>query len=306
MSASVLSLQDPGIPARSLSPLLELGAYEALWSRKGASFKNIADQFAAAPDALPSDFVDHREAADMASRVLSLLAAKGIRKFGVRIHRAGEYPMTLRDAMHPVELLYYRGIWEIVETPCIAIVGTRMPSEQGLEEAHALTKFLVKEKWTIVSGLAEGIDSMAHTTALECNGKTIAVIGTPISEAYPAKNAELQEKIAREYLLISQVPVNRYYMQDWKLNRLFFPERNVTMSALTAATVIVEAGNTSGTLHQARAAIHQGRKLFIHDRCFRNPDLTWPHFYEKKGAIRLTHFSQILDVLKSEHQTQED
>lgn len=298
----MLGLQDPETPARSLSPLLELGAYEALWSRKGASFKNIAEKFASAPDALPSDFVDQRESAEMANRVLHLLASKGVKKFGVRIHRAGEYPMKLRDAMHPVELLYYRGIWELVETPCIAIVGTRKPTEEALSEARALTQYLVRENWTIVSGLAEGIDSMAHATAIDANGRTIAVIGTPISETYPRNNAALQERIARQFLLISQVPVNRYYMQNIQMNRLFFPERNVTMSALTAATVIVEAGNTSGTLHQARAAIHQQRKLFILDRCFRNPDLTWPHNYEKKGAIRVTDFSQILEILKSEPQ----
>lgn len=304
MTALALGLSDSDDPAHSLSPLLELGSYEVLWSRRGASFKNIADNFAALPDALPSDLVDRREAQDMANRVLRLLAAKGIKKFGVRIHRAGEYPMKLRDAMHPVELLYYRGIWELVETPCIAIVGTRKPTEQGLIATRALTEYLVQKKWTIVSGLAEGVDSMAHQTAIECHGRTIAVIGTPISEAYPSANAELQEKIAKEYLLISQVPVNRYYMQNWKLNRLFFPERNVTMSALTAATVIIEAGNTSGTLHQARAAIHQGRKLFILDQCFRKPDLTWPALYEKKGAVRVTDFSQISDILQSEHQTQ--
>jgi DNA processing protein len=306
VSGLVLTLQDPEIPARSLSPLLELGAYEALWSKTGASFKNIADKFAAAPDALPSDFVDRREAADMANRVLRVLATKGIKKFGVRIHRAGEYPMKLRDAMHPVELLYYRGIWELVETPCVAIVGTRKPTDEGVAEARGLTQHLVTQGWTIVSGLAEGIDSVAHRTALECNGRTIAVIGTPISEAYPATNADLQEKIAREFLLVSQVPVNRYYMQNWTLNRLFFPERNVTMSALTSATIIVEAGNTSGTLHQARAAIHQKRKLFILDRCFRNPNLTWPRFYEKKGAIRVTDFSQVVEVLKRDNQTPTD
>lgn len=302
----MLSLQDPEVPARSLSPLRELGAYEALWSRKGASFKNIAELFASTPDALPSDFVDQREADDMAKHVLKVLTSKGIKKFGVRIHGAGQYPMKLRAAMHPVELLYYRGIWELVETPCVAIVGTRKPSEEGLADARALTQFLVQNRWTIVSGLAEGIDSMAHTTALESNGRTIAVIGTPISEAYPANNAILQEKIAREFLLISQVPLKRYYSQGVKWNRLFFPERNVTMSALTAATIIIEAGNTSGTLHQARAAIHQRRKLFIMDRCFRNPELTWPHFYEKKGAIRVTDFSQIVEALKRDDQAQKN
>jgi len=296
---ATLSLHNPESPAKSISPLRELGAYELLWAQRGASFKNIAERFAAAPELLPSDLVDEREAREVADEVLAILAKKGVKKFGVRIHGAGEYPGKLREAMHPVELLYYRGIWELVETPCVAIVGTRRPSDGGVEDARALTTFLVKEKWTIVSGLADGIDTTAHTTAIQQGGKTIAVIGTPICDAYPSANTELQEKIAREFLLVSQVPVKRYYMQDWKLNRFFFPARNVTMSALTEATIIVEAGNTSGTLVQARAALHQGRKLFILDRCFRNPDLTWPHSYLERGAIRVRDFSQITDTLKS-------
>lgn len=298
MGQSILSFHNPELPAKSIAPLRELGAYEVLWSRTGASFKSIAERFATVPDALPSDLVNEAETSEMANQVLAILGRKGIKRFGIRIHGAGEYPMKLRQAMHPVELLYYRGIWDLVETPCVAVVGTRKPTEGGVKDARALTEFLVKEKWTVVSGLAEGIDTVAHTTAIEQKGKTIAVIGTPICEVYPAANTELQEKIAREFLLISQVPVKRYYMQDWKLNRLFFPQRNVTMSALTEATIIVEAGNTSGTLIQARAAIHQGRNLFILDRCFRNPDLTWPHTYQQRGAVRVRDFSQITETLK--------
>ena len=299
MGQSALSFQNPEIPAKSISPMLELGAYEVLWSQSGVSFKNIAEQFADAPDALPSDLVDHGAAIETARKVIDILTSSGIKKFGVRIHRAGEYPMKLRDAQHPVELLYYRGIWELVENPSVAVVGSRKPSPGGIADAKALTEYLVGEKWTVISGLAEGIDTVAHTTAIASGGKTIGVIGTPICDVYPPSNAELQEKIAREFLLISQVPVIRYRMQDFTRNRWFFPARNVTMSALTEATIIVEAGNTSGTLIQARAALHQERKLFILDRCFTNPTLTWPHSYEKKGAIRVKHFSQITEALKS-------
>jgi DNA processing protein len=228
-----------------------------------------------------------------------MLGDKGVKRFGVRIHRAGEYPQKLRDARYPLELLYYRGLWELIETPCIAVVGTRAPSAEGVETARKIVQFLVREGWTIVSGLAAGIDTVAHTTAIESKGKTIAVIGTPLSEVYPRSNADLQEKIAREYLLISQIPVYRYYKQTYRQNRLFFPERNVTMSALTVGTIIVEAGETSGTLIQARAALQQGRKVFIHDRCFNNPELSWPDTYAKRGAIRVRQPSDILEALSS-------
>ena len=90
---------------------------------------------------------------------------------------------------------------------------------------------------------------------------TVAVIDKPLSHVYPKENAELQRKVASEYLIISQVPLRRYERQDYRKNRLFFPERNITMSALTEATIIVEAGETSGTLIQARAAVEEGRRL---------------------------------------------
>jgi DNA processing protein len=180
-----------------------------------------------------------------------------------------------------------------VESPCVAVVGTREPSEEGKRRAVKLTQCLVQDGFTIVSGLAKGIDTIAHRTAIESGGRTLAVIGTPLSHSYPKENRELQRKVADEFLLISQVPAYRYSTQDWRLNRLFFPERNVTMSALTLGTVIIEAGETSGTLVQARAAIRQGRQLFILDSCFRNPKLTWPSRFEGLGAIRVRDYEDV-------------
>jgi DNA processing protein len=107
----------------------------------------------------------------------------------------------------------------------------------------------------------------------------------------------LQRRIARDFLLISQVPVRRYEAQDYRMNRLFFPERNVTMSALTDATVIVEAGETSGTLVQARAALKQGRRLFILESCFNNPGITWPQKFAEQGAIRVRDYDDIREQL---------
>ena len=284
---NLLAYCDDG-PAKSpISPLVEMGAYEALWLEKGASFKSIAAKFAADPEALPSDFVDRNMAENCASEVMAKLKNAGVHRFGVRIHHAGDYPLKLRDAKHPVELLYYRGAWELSELPSVAVVGSRKASVDGQARARRLAKELVGRGYTVVSGLAAGIDTAAHTAALEAGGRTIAVVGTPLGQIYPAQNRELQEHIATDHLLISQVPVLRYSKQGPQQNRFFFPERNITMSALTEATIIVEAGETSGTLTQARAALHQGRKLFILDSCFQRSDLTWPAHYEKQGAIRV-------------------
>jgi DNA processing protein len=142
-------------------------------------------------------------------------------------------------------------------------------------------------------GLARGIDTVAHTTAVAEGGYTIAVLGTPITESYPAENRELQRQIADRYLVISQVPIVRYANQHFRGKTNFFPERNVTMSALTKATVIVEAGETSGTLVQARHALKQKRQLFILDSCFRNESLRWPQKFEGLGAIRVSDYADI-------------
>jgi len=285
---------------RAISPLKEMGAYEALWAKTDTSFKSLAEKFREFPDRLPSDFVAEYEADYFSRIVRDMLREGGVTQFGIRVNRAGEYPKKLRDAEDPVELLYYRGWWDLVETRSVAVVGTREPSSQAIENTQRLVRMLVKDGFTIVSGLARGIDGTAHKAGIDAGGKTIAVIGTPINRAYPKENADLQERIATDFLLISQVPIYRYSKQDFRWNRGFFPERNKTMSALTEATIIVEAGQTSGTLIQARAALHQGRKLFILEGSFKNPTLRWPHEFESKGAIRVKRYEDIRSNLTAD------
>jgi DNA processing protein len=297
---NLLARMNSGPALSPISPGIEVGAYEALWLESGATFKTIADKFAATPEALPSDLVPKPLAEACAVKVLARLREVGIRHFGVRVHHAGEYPQKLRDARYPVELLYYRGIWELTETRCIAVVGSRKPTPDGIKRATQLARELVAANFTVVSGLATGIDATAHRSAIEAGGRTIAVVGTPLGEVYPKENAALQEEIASSHLLISQVPILRYANQHPPQNKLFFPERNITMSALTEATIIVEASDTSGTLIQARAALHQGRKLFILNSAFEKSELTWPARFEKQGAIRIRSTSEIFEHLKRE------
>jgi DNA processing protein len=290
--APELALERMDFESRAISPLMEMGAYEALWDKPHTTFKTLSDKFAARPNAVPSDFVSPTKAREYADFVQMRFREAEVTRFGVRVHGAGEYPRKLRDAAHPIELLYYQGWWDLVESRSVAVVGTRKPSKDGIGRTARLVKALVKDDFTIVSGLASGIDTVAHKTAIDEGGRTIAVIGTPLSHAYPKDNVELQRTIASEFLLISQVPVKRYEDQDYRRNRLFFPERNITMSALTEATIIVEAGETSGTLIQARAALHQGRKLFILDNCFRK-GLSWPKKFADKGAVRVVDYDDI-------------
>jgi DNA processing protein len=299
---NLLDLHGADFTESAVSPLRELGAYEALWNSTAASFKSLAKKFASYPDSVPSDFIEPSIADKYAQQVRELLAERGVTRFGVRVFGAGEYPAGLRDAEFPIALLYYQGWWELVNSPhSVAVVGTRNPSDEGIKRARRLVRALVADHVTVVSGMAKGIDTVAHKTAIEEGGKTIAVLGTPISHVYPKENSDLQALIARDHLVISQVPVTRYSGNGNPVaNRFFFPERNVTMSALTQATVIVEAGETSGTLVQAKAALRQGRKLYILDSCFRDSRLKWPHEMQELGAIRVEDYDDIRRSLFSQ------
>ena len=291
--ASELALDNRDFENLAVSPLRELGAYEALWAKEGTWFKSIADGFRAHQDAVPSDFASETDIEKHARLALGAIRTAGIKHFGLRVHGAGEYPQKLRDADHPIELLYFQGLWDLVNTRCVAVVGAREASDAGLQRAALLAKYLATDKFTVVSGLARGVDTAAHTAAMEAGGYTIAVLGTPITEYYPAENRELQQRIADHHLVISQVPIVRYANQNFQGKKHFFPERNVTMSALTEATVIVEASDTSGTLVQGRHALKQGRKLFIMDNCFRHPSLKWPAKFAELGAIRVGDYGDI-------------
>ena len=187
----------------------------------------------------------------------------------------------------------------LLESRSVSVVGSRRCTEDGAERAKTVVSALVKHKYTILSGLATGIDTVALSTAIRAGGSVIGVIGTPIDEYYPKENKILQDKIASEFLLISQVPFYRYHLEPFKHKRIHFPERNETMSALSEATVIIEASDTSGTLTQARAALAQNRKLFVLNSCFENKDITWPRRFEERGAVRVHTVDDILNGLNA-------
>lgn len=164
----------------------------------------------------------------------------------------------------------------------ISIVGSRKPSESGIKDAKCLAETLVKNGVTVVSGLAEGIDTVAHETAIKNGGKTITVLGTPLSVAYPAKNKDLLNRIKAEHLAVSQFP------EGYPTKKENFPMRNRTMALLTDATIIVEASEKSGTRHQGWEALRLGRLVFIMKDVIENEELTWPKEMMKYGAQELT------------------
>lgn len=190
--------------------------------------------------------------------------------------------------------LWVSGDVTLTQRPCVAIVGTREASEDGRRRARRLAHELVARGVVIVSGLARGIDTDALLEAIAAGGRVIGVIGTPIHRAYPNENALLQEEIAARHLLVSPfAPSTRTLPRH-------FPERNKVMAALTDATAIIEAGETSGTLHQAAECIRLDRWLFIARNVVENPELTWPAKFRKYPNTRtLSQPEDIVDVLET-------
>lgn len=195
--------------------------------------------------------------------------------------------------------LYYSGDLALVKQKCVAIVGSRKVSPDGAARARRLARELVEAGVVVVSGLAEGVDTNAHTAAIEFGGRTIAVIGTPLERAYPAANARLQETVYRDHLLITPFPAGS---QVFPGN---FPRRNRVMAAISDATVIVEASDTSGSLHQAAECRPDrlNRWLFIAKSVAEDPKLEWPRDFLKPAnpkARVLEKTSDILDAIASQ------
>lgn len=293
----------PGQPLSYYSPFEELVAYEALWSVRGADLRDIADRFRGGKTRPTAVWQASREPAglfpgsdDGTEQVRKFLAAK--RGFGVTINGDLHYPERMRDSRSPVPLLYYRGYVGLLNRPSVAVVGARKCTAAGTARAAAIAGALADAEIPVVSGLAAGIDTAALEGALAARGNVIGVIGTPIDESYPRENRALQARIASDHLLLSHVPFYRYTHEPFSAHKRFFPQRNDVMAAISHATVIVEASDTSGTLTQARACMQQRRPLFILDACFRDPSISWPARFEALGAFRVQDESDLLAALR--------
>lgn len=201
-------------------------------------------------------------------------------------------PLNPEEARHAPKQLFAAGHTEwLHRSPRVAIVGARKASTDGLRRAARLVRILVDHDATIVSGLAEGIDAVAHTTAVEAGGRTIAVIGTPLDEFYPTKHRELQRRLMAEHLVISQFPTGH------PVTRKNFPLRNRTMALVCEASVIVEASDGSGSLSQGWEALRLARPVFLMASVVDRTDLTWPKQMREYGARVLRNPEELLDRL---------
>ncbi|GAB3539446.1 DNA-processing protein DprA [Spirosoma fluminis] len=178
---------------------------------------------------------------------------------------------------------YYSGNLDLLRKGGrVSVVGTRKPTLNGIRRAMIVSKRLVENGITIVSGLAEGIDTVAHQTALNYNGRTIAVLGTPLSKPYPKSNQELFNRLANEQLVISQFPSYTSYQPK------NFPIRNRTMALISHATIVIEASEKSGTVHQGWEALRLGRPLYLLENLVTEGKLSWAEEMIKYGAQLLS------------------
>lgn len=187
--------------------------------------------------------------------------------------------------------LYAAGDASLLELPAVAVVGSRRASPEACRRATQLARDVVRAGMAVMSGLAAGVDTAAHRAAIACGGRTIAVLGTPLDKAYPAENAGLQQEIHERHLLLSPFPAGS------KTSPSHFPERNRVMAHLARVTVIIEAGDTSGTLHQAAASVDIQRPLFIAASVVEDPNLTWPRrFLGRPGVHVLRSTAQVIEA----------
>lgn len=199
-----------------------------------------------------------------------------------------EPAVALAGVLSPQDLkkaparLYLAGDEALLRAPGrVSIVGSREASEAGRARAARLARIVIQASGVVVSGLARGIDRAAHESAIAAGGRTIAVIGTPLTKAYPIENAQLQQAIYTSHLLVSQfAPSEKVFPSN-------FPRRNRVMALISHATVIVEASDTSGALSQASECQRLGRDLYILKSVIEDKRLTWPEAFLKSGAIAL-------------------
>jgi DNA processing protein len=183
---------------------------------------------------------------------------ENIRRKGIQVLTRDDetYPARLKEIDQPPPVLYVRGSIQDEDTWAVAIVGTRRVTVYGRQVTEEVSRFLAINGVTVVSGLARGVDAIAHDSALKASGRTFAVLGSGVDRIYPPENLSMAEKIIRQGAIISD------YAPGTPPDGVNFPPRNRIISGLAQAVIVVEAGETSGALITAQFAAEQGREVF--------------------------------------------
>ncbi len=202
------------------------------------------------------------------------------------------YPDSLRAIDKPPPVLYVKGEYKEDDQLGVAMVGTRKNTNYGKKIAKKLAGQLVREGLTLVSGMARGIDTYSHRSALESGGRTVAVMGTGFGHTYPKSNANLMRKITKNGAVITEFPF------DQRPTKWTFPQRNRIISGLTRGTIVVEAPESSGALITAHDALSQGREVFAVPGDVRRPTMKGTHGLIKDGAKLVEDASDVVEEFR--------
>ena len=268
----------PGIGARRLSPLIKQS-------------NNVVELLQNSPDKLATQL-------EIALNTESELLERDLQWLEQDNHEIitigdSNYPQLLFQIEDPPIVLFCQGNTALLDLPQLAIVGSRNPSRQGNENAHAFARYLAESGLTITSGMALGIDTSAHQGALSVSGNTIAVIATGPDRVYPASNHKLAHEISENGLIISEFPPGTEARPG------HFPKRNRLISAISLGTLVVEATIKSGSLITARLALEQGREVFAIPGSIHSPQSRGCHHLIKQGAKLVENAQDIIDELSA-------
>jgi DNA processing protein len=208
------------------------------------------------------------------------------------------YPKRLAQIATAPPILMVKGELACLDLPQVAIVGSRYPSSSGQSQAFEFAQSLAESGFVITSGLARGVDAFAHKGALQAGGKTIAVLGTGLSEIYPKQNKRLATEIAEQGAVVSEFPLRAKAMPG------HFPRRNRIVSGLSMGTLVVEATIKSGSLITARQALEQNREVFAIPGPVNNPQKSGCHFLIRQGACLIESPDQIVEEFSLMHEPQ--
>jgi DNA processing protein len=286
--------QDPGLASwlqLTLTPGLGAAALRRLLKEFGLPSEILARRRSELAALVPAATLQDLDSAAVQDAVSAAL--KWIERPGHSIVTLADdsYPKALLEISDPPPLLYGVGRVELLQHPCLAIVGSRNASAQGERNAESFAQTLSDAGLTIVSGLATGVDAAAHRGGLAGSASTIAVLGTGVDVVYPRRNAELAQMIATRGLLLSEFALGSGPLAH------NFPRRNRLISGLASGCLVVEAALASGSLITARAAADQGREVFAIPGSIHSPLSKGCHALIKTGAKLVESADDVLNEL---------
>jgi len=202
------------------------------------------------------------------------------------------YPERLKQISSPPPFLCVQGEAEILSQPQLAIVGSRYPTQAGIQQTLDFAEALTDHGWIITSGLAKGVDGHAHRGCLQAGGKTVAVLGSGLQKMYPKQHARLAEEIANQGALVSELPLSM------PAHAHQFPQRNRIVSGLSYGVLVIEAGLKSGSLITARQALEQNREIFAVPGSIQNPQKEGCHYLIQQGANLVQSANEITALLQ--------